>query len=199
MTVSAGEVRRRVDELSLALRESGLRLTHQRLEVVREVARSDEHPDVETIYLAVRERVPTISLDTVYRTLATLNGLGLVRRVAATPGPLRYDANTAHHHHFVCTRCGLIRDVDDRGLDAVRAPRSAASLGSVESIEVQLRGECDECKRREHEHELRSTEEADHQLRGAGPEQPGLSDRRQARSDAAAGRVVPGEARELRP
>ena len=153
VAVSAGEVRRRVDELSHALRESGLRLTHQRLEVVREVARSDEHPDVETIYRAVRERVPTISLDTVYRTLATLDGLGLVRRVAATPGPTRYDANTAHHHHFVCTRCGLIRDVDDRGLDAVRAPRSAASLGSVESIEVQLRGVCVDCKRKEREHD----------------------------------------------
>ena len=153
MAVPAREVRRRVDVLSRALRESGLRLTHQRLEVVREVARSDEHPDVETIDRAVRERVPTISLDTVYRTLATLAGLGLVRRVAATPGPTRYDANTAHHHHFVCTRCGLIRDVDDRGLDAVRAPRSAASLGSVESVEVQLRGICVDCHKKERDHD----------------------------------------------
>ena len=52
-------------------------------------------------------RVPTISLDTVYRTVATLADLGLVRRVALTPGPARYDANTTRHHHFVCTRCGL--------------------------------------------------------------------------------------------
>ncbi len=153
MVVAQAEVQRRVDSLSRALRESGLRLTHQRLEVVREVAQTDEHPDVETIYRAVRARVPTISLDTVYRTLTVLGRLGLVKRVTATPGPMRYDANTAHHHHFVCTRCGLVRDVDDEGLDAVRAPHSTASLGSVESIEVQLRGVCIDCRKKERDHD----------------------------------------------
>ena len=74
--------------------------------------------------------MPTISLDTVYRTVATLTDLGLVRRVTLTPGPARYDANTSRHHHYVCTRCGLIRDVDDKRLDAVRAPRGTASLGT---------------------------------------------------------------------
>jgi Fur family peroxide stress response transcriptional regulator len=149
MTVSPEEVERRVDLLSRALRGSSLRLTHQRLEVIREVARSDEHPDVETLYLAVRGRVPTISLDTVYRTVATLGDLGLVRRVALTPGPARYDANASRHHHYVCARCGLIRDVDDKRLDAVRAPRSTASIGSVESVEVQLRGVCADCHQKE--------------------------------------------------
>ncbi len=152
MVVLTDEVERRVDALSRALRESGLRLTHQRLEVVRELAESDEHPDVESVYRAVRVRVPTISLDTVYRTLATLDGLGLIKRVTATPGPTRYDANTAHHHHFVCTRCDLIRDVDDEELDAVRPPRSTASLGSVESIEVHMRGVCVDCHNKERDH-----------------------------------------------
>jgi Fur family peroxide stress response transcriptional regulator len=153
MVVATDEAERRVSLLSRALRDSGLRLTHQRLEVVREVAQSDEHPDVESIYSAVRERVPTISLDTVYRTLATLGGLGLVRRVTATPGPTRYDANLSHHHHFVCTRCGVIRDVDDRELDAVRAPRAAAALGRVDSIEVQLRGVCVDCHKKGRDHD----------------------------------------------
>jgi Fur family peroxide stress response transcriptional regulator len=153
MAVPPEEVERRVDVLSRALRGSGLRLTHQRLEVIREVARSDEHPDVEMLYRAVRERVPTISLDTVYRTVATLGDLGLVRRVTLTPGPARYDANASRHHHYVCTRCGLIRDVDDSGLDAVRAPRGTASLGSVESVEVQLRGVCADCHQKESDHD----------------------------------------------
>lgn len=143
------EVKHRVDSLSRALRASGLRLTHQRLEVVRELAGSDDHPDAERIYRAVRQRIPTISLDTVYRTLATLSDLGLVKRVALTPGPARYDADTSGHHHFVCTRCGLIRDVEDEELDAVRAPRGTASLGSVESVEVQLRGICTACLNKE--------------------------------------------------
>lgn len=153
MTLATQEVENRVAVLSRALRESGLRLTHQRLEVVREIAETQEHPDAESVYRAVRERVPTISMDTVYRTLGTLGDLGLVRRVALAPGAARYDANPRHHHHFVCTRCGLIRDVDDRELDAVKAPASTASLGAVESIEVHLRGVCSACAREEHDHD----------------------------------------------
>lgn len=131
-----------------ALRESGLRVTHQRLEVAREVAGSDLHPDVETIYRGVRERVPTISLDTVYRTVAALAELGLVTRVDVTAGATRYDANLDRHHHFVCTRCGLIRDVYSPALDGIEASEEAADLGTVESVKVQLRGVCSECKRK---------------------------------------------------
>ena len=146
MAVPESEVERRVVSFSQALRESGLRLTHQRLEVAREIARSETHPDTETIYREVRTRVPTISLDTVYRTLAALERLGLVARVDVTAGPARYDANLDHHHHFVCTRCGLVRDVYCSALDDLEAPDLADELGRVESVRVQLRGLCKRCQ-----------------------------------------------------
>jgi Fur family peroxide stress response transcriptional regulator len=147
MSVPQDEVHRRVGSFTQGLRENGMRLTHQRLEVVREIAGTDEHPDVESIYRGVRDRVPTISLDTVYRTLAALADLGLISRVTATPGPARYDANTSRHHHFVCTRCGLVRDVVNPDLDQMRAIDQTAALGTVHSVEVQLRGVCRGCER----------------------------------------------------
>jgi len=147
--VPESEVERRVALLSQALRQSGMRLTHQRLEVAREIARSETHPDVEAVYRGVRNRVPTISLDTVYRTLAALTELGLIKRVSATSGPVRYDANPIQHHHFVCTRCGLIRDLYSPTLDALEPPEESSVFGRVESVEVQLRGVCEACKRKE--------------------------------------------------
>jgi Fur family transcriptional regulator, peroxide stress response regulator len=155
MPVPESEVKRRVSLFSQALRGRGLRLTHQRLEVAREIARSEAHPDTETIYRYVRARVPTISLDTVYRTLATLEELGLLTRVDATAGPARYDANLEHHHHFICTWCGLIRDVYDDSLDGVQAPALTERLGKVESVRVQLRGVCKSCQGRENEDDRR--------------------------------------------
>jgi Fur family peroxide stress response transcriptional regulator len=149
VTVPEHEAERRASVFAEALRAQGFRLTHQRLEVAREIARSDTHPEVETIYRGVRERVPTISLDTVYRTVATLADLGLVTRVDAIAGATRYDANRDRHHHFVCTRCGLIRDLYSPILDGTQAPEEAAELGTVESVTVQLRGICGECKRKE--------------------------------------------------
>jgi Fur family transcriptional regulator, peroxide stress response regulator len=159
--VPESEVEGRVSAFSQALRKSGLRLTHQRLEVAREIARSDAHPDVEAIYRGVRDRVPTISLDTVYRTLAALTELRLINRVNATTGPARYDANLTQHHHFVCTRCGLIRDVYHPSLDDLEVPDLADELGKVESVRVQLRGLCRRCQESEESEELRE-EGADH-------------------------------------
>jgi len=149
LPVSRCEAARRIESLSAALRVGGLRLTQQRLEVVREIAGTDEHPDVETIYCRVRERVPTISLDTVYRSLGALADLGLVRRVTTAGGPARYDANLSRHHHFVCTRCGLVRDVEGAQLDGWEPATQALLPGTVESIEVHLKGLCTGCRRGE--------------------------------------------------
>lgn len=150
MPVSQDEVERRVEKMKDALRRNGLRLTHQRIEVLGELAAADDHPDVEHIFHNVRSRVPTISLDTVYRTVATLADLGCVVRTTLTPGPARYDANLDHHHHFVCTRCGAAHDLLDESLDSVRPTQTTSALGRVETVEVRLRGVCTECEQREH-------------------------------------------------
>ena len=150
------DVERRVSLFVRTLQENGLRLTHQRLEVAREIARSDTHPDVEAIYRGVRERVPTISLDTVYRTLGAIERLGLIRKLEALGGGARYDTNLDLHHHFVCTRCGLIRDIHGDSYEGLKAPESVNEVGRVESITVQLRGLCNECQESDkHEGERR--------------------------------------------
>lgn len=138
---------RYVPQLMEALRESGLRLTHQRLEVAREIAGADAHPDVDTIHRGVRARVPTISLDTVYRTLGTLETLGFVRKVGVVGGPARYDVNLEPHHHFFCTRCGSIDDVDSGYVEGLNLSDSAPELGRLESVTVELRGLCARCQR----------------------------------------------------
>lgn len=155
MQVADTEVARRVDRLTAALRASGFRLTHQRLEVVREVASTDTHPDADRVFRRVRERVPTISLDTVYRALGTLADLGLVNRVSGVTGAARYDANTVQHHHFVCTRCGLIGDIHSAELDRLEAPAGAARLGKVEGVEVRFIGACHECAEGDHARAVR--------------------------------------------
>jgi len=149
VAVASEEVRRRVELLSQGIRDAGLRLTHQRLEILRTIAANETHPDVEAVYESVRERVPTISLDTVYRTLATLTDRGLITRIWFAPGPARYDANPARHHHFVCTDCGLVRDVEDAELDAIRPTEEVTIIGRPDTVTVQFRGVCRKCQQEE--------------------------------------------------
>lgn len=128
--------------------QNGLKLTHQRTEVFRELAGTEEHPDAETICQNVRRRVPAISRDTVYRTLATLEELGVVHKAEILSNRGRYDANTERHHHFVCTECGLVRDFYSEAMDHLPIPAAARSLGRVLSSHVQLRGICSTCTNR---------------------------------------------------
>jgi len=148
MSVAQAELARRLARFEAECDRAGIKLTHQRLEVFREVAGSEEHPDAETVFRSVRERVPTISLDTVYRTLWLLEDLGLVTTLGPKRERTRFDANMESHHHFVCERCGMIRDFESDEFDALEVPEDVAGIGSVDEMHVEVRGLCNECRQR---------------------------------------------------
>ena len=147
MAVPKTEIERRMGRFTETCQANGLKVTHQRMEVFRELASTEDHPDAETIYQSVSRRVPAISRDTVYRTLATLEEYGLVRKAEILSNRGRYDANMDRHHHFVCTQCGCVHDFYSETLDELPIPKSVSTLGRVESSHVQLRGICSACAR----------------------------------------------------
>jgi len=128
-----------------ACRDARIRLTHQRLEVFREVAQAVDHPNAEMVYKRVRERMPTVSLDTIYRTLWLLNDHGLITTLGRSRERTRFDANLTRHHHFVCSNCGSTRDFYSEELDDIKLPSSAKTLGRIEVTLVEVRGVCREC------------------------------------------------------
>jgi Fur family peroxide stress response transcriptional regulator len=148
MNVNQVEVQHRLAHFRDVCRRAGMKLTHQRMEIFREVARTTDHPDAQTIYERVRKRVPAMSLDTVYRNLWLLNDLGLIATLGPPRERARFDANMSSHHHFVCTRCGLAQDFYSREFDELRPPAEVESMGSVEATHVELRGLCLRCKKK---------------------------------------------------
>ena len=135
----------RVAGFLAACKKHGVKATHQRVEIMRELASTEDHPDAESVYRRVKGRIPTISLDTVYRTLRLLEDNGVISRVGFPRDRARFDANTERHHHFVCSKCGLVRDFYSEEIDRLRAPEEATQMGCVDSIYVELRGCCREC------------------------------------------------------
>jgi len=144
--VEGVEVDRRLEKFKRAAKRAGVKLTHQRLEIFREVASSLEHPDADAIFRAVQPRMPTVSLDTVYRTLRMLNDLGLVTTLGTRRESVRFDANFGHHHHYICVRCGMARDFESAAFNALRIPAAAKSFGSVVTTHVEVRGICGRCE-----------------------------------------------------
>ncbi len=128
-----------------ALVTDGLRMTHQRLEIIREIAGAEDHPDADEVLRRVRTRVPTLSQDTVYRALAVLVEHGLIARIT-TPRATRFDPDRSPHQHFICDSCGRLEDV---GVDMVKVPESpwvVPGVGEVRTVYVQLCGTCMGCR-----------------------------------------------------
>ena len=141
-------VEKRMTQFQEACERQGLKLTHQRLEIYRELAASEEHPDAETIHRRVRKRIPTISQDTVYRNLKLLAQESLISIVGTSHERLRFDANMGMHHHFVCVHCGLIRDFHTPTIDTSTMPEEAKTYGDPVSLHLEVKGVCHACQAR---------------------------------------------------
>jgi Fur family transcriptional regulator, peroxide stress response regulator len=145
MTIDKKEVEKRVKHFEHVCRSAGLKLTHQRQEIFREVAQSCEHPDADNVFRLVRTRLPTVSLDTVYRTLWLLNDLGLIHTLGSHHTRTRFDANLRRHHHFVCISCGMMEDFYSPEFDSLTIPDSLQSVDTVKDMQVEVRGICNAC------------------------------------------------------
>ena len=124
---------------------AGLKVTQQRLEIYRQLLKAKDHPAAETLYTRLARRLPTLSLDTVYRTLATFERLGLVHRLETTGSQARYEALTSPHHHFLCDRCGKVIDFSWEDFDTLEPPPPPAGAERVERTSVVLHGQCADC------------------------------------------------------
>lgn len=126
-------------------KEAGMKLTHQRLEIFRELASATDHPSAEILYKRLRKRLPTLSLDTVYRTLASIEAYGLITRIQTPESQARFEAETRPHHHFVCDRCKTIVDFLWQQFDESSLPVELAALGQVKNKHVTIHGTCQQC------------------------------------------------------
>ena len=146
MEIDKLELEKRMAHFETIFRNEGIKLTHQRIEIYREVACTGDHPDAEQVFKRVRERLSTVSLDTVYRTLWLLRDLGLLTILGSSRERTRFDANLSGHHHFVCKECGYTCDFYSTEFDNFTLPDSVVnSLGDIETIHLEVRGVCRNC------------------------------------------------------
>ena len=76
------------------MEQSPLRMTYQREIILEELKKTKTHPTADELYTTVRQRIPHISLATVYRNLETLANSGLVRKLEVIGRQKRFDGNT---------------------------------------------------------------------------------------------------------
>lgn len=139
--------------------ERSTRHTRQGQAVYDAIAGSGRSLNAYEIHALARDRVPTLSLSTVYRQLRGLEDAAQVERVELPGQPPRFEVRVtpaaarargrhahehahSHHHHFHCTRCDQVFPIAGcpGGLDAL-APRGF----HVERHDITLHGRCAAC------------------------------------------------------
>lgn len=148
MELTEQTIQERIKECERICREKGLKLTHQRMEIFIEIARTFDHPSVEAIYKRVKQRIPAVSLDTVYRTVTTFEHYGIINKLEVLDDRSRFDANLKVHHHFVCIQCKNVQDFYWPIFDTMDIPEEASKWGHVQYSHVEMRGTCKECMNR---------------------------------------------------
>ena len=122
------------------------RLTHQRRVILEELKVAQFHPTADEIYERVRQRLPRISLGTIYRNLEILAAHGKIHKLDLPGSQRRFETNLAKHYHVRCTECGKIDDVIFEIPFAFED--NVVSPGNYEICNVRLEflGFCPECK-----------------------------------------------------
>lgn len=140
----------RVNTIVSRLRETGYRITPQRMALIEILCQNDGHPSASQLHEQLKQRFPTTSLATVYKTLNVLKEIGEVMEIGFAGSDARYDsAHPDPHPHLICVQCWNIQDIDlehfkSRALTEKIAERSGYR---VLGYRMDVYGVCPQCQR----------------------------------------------------
>ena len=131
------------------LRRSELRITAPRREILGVLVRKHGPFTTEEIHRQLKKS--RCDLVTVYRCLATMEEVGVVRRCDFGDGVLRYEFEGGthhHHHHLICRACGKVETIEH--CVAKEFEKFGRDRGYVNVTHaLELFGVCPECQKRE--------------------------------------------------
>jgi Fe2+ or Zn2+ uptake regulation protein len=107
-TANIEHIYKQLAEFEALCKATGLKITPQRVEIYKALVSTTEHPSAEMLWRKVKSVFPNISLDTVNRTLLTLNEIGAAFIVEGSGDVKRFDGGTKCHQHLRCVKCRKI-------------------------------------------------------------------------------------------
>jgi Fur family peroxide stress response transcriptional regulator len=132
-------------QLNERLATSGFRFTPQRQQVYNVLLEKRDHPTVEEVFIRSKEKMPDISMATVYNCLDALVKCDLVRHVNLDRSATRYCPNMREHCHFYCDECGDIFDIDFAADGTDRTALKIPEGFKAKQYDISIRGVCANC------------------------------------------------------
>ena len=122
-----------------------MRMTRQRKIILEEIKSVCTHPSADEVYEMVRQRLPRISLGTVYRNLEVLSELGEIQKLEHCGTLKRFDGNPQNHYHIRCMRCDRVDDAPVELLNDLETKLSRCTSYQVMGHRLEFIGLCEKC------------------------------------------------------
>ena len=131
------------------LQQQGLKLTNERIALVREIFATHYHFEADELLFRMKGKGLKISRATIYRTLELLVKSGMVRRVHLGEDHYHYEhiRQNSHHDHLICTTCGGVIEFHDPALEARQLEICERKKFTPTFHNLQILGVCDACRR----------------------------------------------------
>lgn len=137
------------EPLVSAMDTAGYRLTEPRRAVAELIAAREGHFTAADLLDDAKARRLGIGRATIFRSLDLLTELNVLERLDLPSGEHAYvPCEPIHHHHIVCSNCGRVTEVDDRGLASAVEDIERRTGWQVESHRLELYGRCPRCRTR---------------------------------------------------
>ena len=122
----------------------GLKNTPSRLAILSVLTEKNRPLDVLEIFELTKDKA---DLATIYRTLETFYGNGLINKVEFGEGKYRYELRRTDHHHLICLDCGKIEDVEDRFMSDWEKEIKDKKGFLVKNHSLEFFGHCPDCQK----------------------------------------------------
>lgn len=133
------------DSIVARFKENGLKITPQRLAILKLLEGNRTHPTAEDIFNTLKGEYPNLSFTTVYNILNSIKEVGGIQELLIDRERAHYDPDTSPHHHIICTRCGRLMDVFYRETFEPRVPDEIREEFQVTGHQINFFGICRKC------------------------------------------------------
>lgn len=131
------------------LRQKRMKITQERLDLVRAIFDNDEHFEAEDLLIRMRHRQKRVSKATIYRTLPLLIESGLLRQSYLSSEKQTYYEHTLgldRHEHMICVHCGKVIEFASKKLEEALREETEQRRFQPERRRIEVFGLCEDCR-----------------------------------------------------
>lgn len=134
-------------DFSHILKETGFKITPPRLAILNVFSDDCKPVNAENIHEKLKNK--KINIVTIYRTLASFELAGILKRVDLQKDSAYYELAGHHHHHIVCTDCGLVESFDECDILPLskKVLAHSSKFKAVTKHSLELFGLCKTCNK----------------------------------------------------